>query len=73
MCHQENGRTEEEGTPESCQSRLPMQMIAVDILPETPSGNSYTLVAGDYFTRCIVANPPGFARDLPVISCLLQI
>ena len=46
----ENSCTKEEGTPES---RYPMQMIAVDImgpLPETPSGNSYILVAGDYFT-----------------------
>ena len=36
----------------------PMQMIAVDImgpLPETPSGNSYILVAGDYFTRWMEA------------------
>ena len=32
----------------------PMQLVAVDILgllPESPKGNSYLLVAGDYFTR----------------------
>ena len=34
----------------------PMQVVAVDImgpLPESPSGNQYVLVAGDYFTKWI--------------------
>ena len=33
---------------------FPMQVVAVDImgpLPITPTGNSYVLVVGDYFTR----------------------
>ena len=37
-----------------------MQVIAVDILgplPESESGNSYVLVAGDYFTRWMEAYP----------------
>ena len=38
----------------------PMQLVAVDILgplPESPKGNSYLLVAGDYFTRWMEAYP----------------
>ena len=34
----------------------PMQVVAVDImgpLPESPAGNSYVLVAGDYFTKWV--------------------
>ena len=37
-----------------------MQLVAVDILgplPESPAGNSYVLVAGDYFTRWMEAYP----------------
>lgn len=36
----------------------PMQIVAIDLmgpLPETESGNSYVLVAGDYFTRWMEA------------------
>ena len=35
-----------------------MQLVAVDILgplPESPKGNSYLLVVGDYFTRWMEA------------------
>ena len=35
-----------------------MQLVVVDILgslPESPAGNSYVLVAGDYFTRWMEA------------------
>ena len=38
----------------------PMQLVAVDILgplPESPAGNSYVLVASDYFTRWMEAYP----------------
>ena len=38
----------------------PMQLVAVDILgplPESTGGNSYLLVAGDYFTRWMEAYP----------------
>ena len=38
----------------------PMQLVAVDILgplPESITGNSYILVAGDYFTRWMEAYP----------------
>ena len=38
----------------------PMQLVAVDILgplPESPKGNSYLLVVGDYFTRWMEAYP----------------
>lgn len=38
----------------------PLQLVAVDILgplPESPNGNSYLLVAGDYFTRRMEAYP----------------
>ena len=37
-----------------------MQIVAVDImgpLPETEAGNSYILVAGDYYTRWMEAYP----------------
>ena len=37
-----------------------MQVVAVDILgplPESESGNSYILVAGDYFTKWMEAYP----------------
>ena len=39
---------------------FPMQTVAVDImgpLPESPSGNLYVLVAGDYFTRYMEVYP----------------
>ena len=38
----------------------PMQVVAVDILgplPESEAGNSYVLVAGDYFTKWMEAYP----------------
>ena len=38
----------------------PMQIVAVEILgpfPESQTGNSYVLVAGDYFTRWVEAYP----------------
>ena len=38
----------------------PMQLVAVDILglpPESPAGNSYVLVAGDYFTCWMESYP----------------
>ena len=38
----------------------PTQIMAVDLLgplPESPNGNSYILVVGDYFTRWMEALP----------------
>ena len=44
----------------SVQAGYPMQMVATDILgplPESSSGNSYILVAADYFTQWVEAYP----------------
>ena len=44
----------------SVQAGYPMQMVATDILgplPEFSSGNSYILVAADYFIRWVEAYP----------------
>ena len=45
---------------QTVQAGYPLQMVAVDILgplPESEAGNSYLLVAGDYFTRWMEAYP----------------
>ena len=45
---------------QSVKAGFPMQIVAVDILgplPESPAGNEYILVAGDYFTRWMEAYP----------------
>ena len=44
----------------SIQARHPMQLVATGIVgpfPESSSGNSYILVAADYFTRWVKVNP----------------
>ena len=45
---------------EICQIQRPMQRVAMDILgplPETPRGNKYILVIGEYFTKWKEAFP----------------
>ena len=45
-------------TPQTVASGFPMQFVAVDILgplSESTAGNSYNLMAGDYFTKWIEA------------------
>jgi len=45
---------------ETIKAGYPIQVMAVDLvgpLPESPSGNSYILVVGDYFTKWMEALP----------------
>ena len=53
LCNAEDATHQRKGT---FQVGYPMQMVAMDILgplPESDSGNSYLLVASDYFTRWV--------------------
>ena len=50
----------ERKAPLQTKAGFPMQTVTVEImgpLPETPSGNLYVLVAGDYFTRYMEVYP----------------
>ena len=59
----------------SVKARYPMQIVAVDILgplPITDNGNSYVLVASDYFTRWTEAYPIPNQGAVTVATVLTQ-
>ena len=61
LCGQRKNPTPQNKAPlSSVHTGYPMQRVATDILgplPETKNGNSYVLVAADYFTRWVEAFP----------------
>lgn len=53
----------------------PLQLVAIDILgplPESTTGNSYILVAGDYFTRWMEAYPIPNQEVITVVNKLVD-
>ena len=55
---QKSSAPKQKAALQTVQAGYPLQMVAVDILgplPESEAGNSYLLVAGDYFTRWMEA------------------
>ena len=72
---EEDAKSKTQSSTSQCQVGYPMQMVATYILgplPESSSGNSYILVAADYFTQWVEAYPIPFQEAVVVARKLVN-